>query len=555
MLKRSRTSESPADCPATNAVGANAILTKEGALTYRLPSEVARAQSANQQKPLEIELKLDVSAKHIDMLKCHPLFRNCGSSGKRELISVYLDTKGRDFRRRGLSFRLRRKDGQLLQAIKGPYRGILGRTERETPFNFDGDGQPGSADAFLKRLGDRRLPTALKPIFKTRIEREIYQLGDIEVCLDKGEIIAGRRSAPVAEIELELKSGDRSELFALARQISAIVPAEISVKSKSERGYELIDGVKNRAVMAQDPGLLPSATITEAFQIICNECLHQLISNKSGVRAHVSEALHQARVALRRFDAAIKLFGKILNEQKATKVGGELKWIGDELAGARELDVFITDILLPLRTKHPKESIVVKVDRACILQREAAYARANAALASQRFRTFLIDVAEWIETGSQQQKAGLRLKGEPSAKDRVSRTLSKIWSKMTPGRHIDELDLRRLHKLRLRAKRMRYTIELTRGLHEANPRRVERLLKQLGKLQSALGQLNDLASARTILHRIAVEAKAGPKNVEARVTSGPVTKIAANHESKKSKQLKKAAKAFEKLEDIKPFWI
>ena len=79
----------------------------------------------------------------------------------------------------------------------------------------------------------------------------------------------------------------------------------------------------------------------------------------------------------------------------------------------------------------------------------------------------------------------------------------------------------------VRAKRMRYTIELTRGLHEANPRRVERLLKQLGKLQSALGQLNDLASARTILHRIAVEAKAGPKNVEARVTSGPVTKIAA----------------------------
>ena len=38
---------------------------------------------------------------------------------------------------------------------------------------------------------------------------------------------------------------------------------------------------------------------------------------------------------------------------------------------------------------------------------------------------------------------------------------------MKLGRRIDELDLRRLHKLRLRAKRMRYTIELTRGLHEA----------------------------------------------------------------------------------------
>jgi inorganic triphosphatase YgiF len=527
---------------------------KEEKPPQQSPGEM-RAEGAIERTVLETELKLEVSAEHLDILKSHPLFRNLRSSGKHELVSIYLDTKDRTFGRQGLSFRLRRKGEQLFRTIKGTYHGILDRTERETPFNCDGGNQPGSVDAFLKRLEDRRLPTVLKPIFKARIEREIYQLGGIEVCLDKGEIIAGRRSAPVAEIELELKSGDRSELFALARQISAIVPAEISVKSKSERGYELVDGVKNRAVMAQDPGLLPSATITEAFQIICNECLHQLISNRSGVRAHVSEALHQARVALRRFDAAIKLFGKILNEQKATKVRGELKWIGDELAGARELDVFITDVLLPFRTKHPKDSSVAGMYRACIQQRETAYARANDALASQRFRTFLIDVAEWIETGNRQQKAGLRLKGEPSAKDRVSRTLSKIWSKMTPGRHIDELDLRRLHKLRLRAKRMRYAIEMTRGLHEANSRRVERLLKQLRKLQSALGQLNDLASARTILRRIAVEAKAGPKNVEARVTSGPVTKIVTNHESKKSKQLKKAAKAFEKLEDIKPFWI
>jgi triphosphatase len=91
---------------------------------------------------------------------------------------------------------------------------------------------------------------------------------------------------------------------------------------------------------------------------------------------------------------------------------------------------------------------------------------------------------------------------------------------MTPGRHIDELDLRRLHKLRLRAKRMRYTIELTRGLHEANPRRVERLLKQLGKLQSALGQLNDLASARTILHRCGGKSRPQERRGEGDVRTG-----------------------------------
>jgi triphosphatase len=324
MLKCSRTSE-PAEISPANMAGArrakvNAILAREGGLIHRPPSEVARAETANQQTPLAIELKLDVSAEHIDLLKCHPLFRKGETSRKRELISVYLDTKGRDFYRSGLWFRLRRKDGRLLQAIKGPHRGILQRTERETPFNCDGEDQLGSADAFLKRLGDRRLPTALKPIFETKIERETYQIGGVEVCLDKGKISAGRRSASVAEIELELKDGDRSELFALARQISAIVPADISVKSKSERGYELIERVKNRATMAQDPCLLPSATLTEAFQIICNECLYHLVSNKSGVRASASEPLHQARVALRRFHAAVKLFRQIESEQVAKEI-------------------------------------------------------------------------------------------------------------------------------------------------------------------------------------------------------------------------------------------
>jgi triphosphatase len=254
-------------------------------------------------------------------------------------------------RRHGLSFRFRRKGEELLQTIKGPYRGILDRSECETSFTRDGDDHPGAVDAFLRDL-DRNLPTALKPIFKTVIERETYQVGGIEVCLDKGEIIAGRRSSPIAEVELELKSGDRRELFALAREISAIVPAEISVKSKSERGYDLVEGTKVRVIMAQDPALPRFPTVTEAFQIVCSECLHQLISNLPGVRDEIAEALHQARVALRRLDTAVKLFRKIQSE-KATKVAGELKWIGDELAGARELDVFMTDFLGPFRSKTP----------------------------------------------------------------------------------------------------------------------------------------------------------------------------------------------------------
>ena len=109
---------------------------------------------------------------------------------------------------------------------------------------------------------------------------------------------------------------------------------------------------------------------------------------------------------------------------------------------------------------------------------------------------------------------------ELSAKDIVSKTLSKISRKMKAVGRIEELDLRSLHKLRLRAKRMRYTIEFTRSLYEVNPKRVEGMLKQLGKLQSAIGNLTDMASAKTLLNRIAMEAKADPKSVKLTITSG-----------------------------------
>jgi inorganic triphosphatase YgiF len=490
----------------------------------RVNAATARTKSAPpHHSGLETELKLNVSKEHLARLKRHPLLRSWRFKEKHELVSIYLDTKGHILGRQGLSFRLRRKGGQIFQTTKGAYHGILDRSEHETLFHGAEGDRSGLVEEFIGRLEDRKFPAALVPVFKTRIERETYEVGGVEVCLDKGEIIAGRRSSPIAEIELELKSGDRKQLFALARQISAIVPAEVSVKSKSERGYDLVEGIKARAIMARDPLLLPSCGATEALLAICNECLHQLISNRPGVQAHMAEALHQSRVALRRFEAAVKCFAGVKGQDTAAKVAAELKWIGGELASARELDVFTADVLVPLRTKH--NSSVEGVYRACIRQRETAYVKANAALTSQRFRTFLIDVAEWIEIGSQSQTAGSQLEREPLVKDLVSKTLSKIWGKMKPGRRIDELDLRRLHKLRLRAKRMRYTIEFAKSLYDAHPRRIDRALEQLGKLQSALGQLNDIASGKAILDRITTQSKPDTKRRKSLGMSGLASRM------------------------------
>jgi hypothetical protein len=65
---------------------------------------------------------------------------------------------------------------------------------------------------------------------------------DIAYCIrqrtDRRQPIRRARSP---EIELELKRGEPAELFKLARTIGDIVPAQLDVKSKSERGFDLVE--------------------------------------------------------------------------------------------------------------------------------------------------------------------------------------------------------------------------------------------------------------------------------------------------------------------------
>ena len=53
---------------------------------------------------------------------------------------------------------------------------------------------------------------------------------------------------------------------------------------------------------------------------------------------------------------------------------------------------------------------------------------------------------------------------------------------------------------------------------------------------------------------IAMEAKADPESVKLAITTGS-TAMTGDQEQRKSKQLRKAAKVFEKLGSLKPFWI
>jgi inorganic triphosphatase YgiF len=103
----------------------------------------------------------------------------------------------------------------------------------------------------------------------------------IEIALDEGEVRAGRQSAPISEIELELKRGKAGALFKLAREMDKLAAATLSLKSKSERGYDLIEDAPAQAARAEKILLRRGMNAMDAFRIVGRSVLRHIANNEA----------------------------------------------------------------------------------------------------------------------------------------------------------------------------------------------------------------------------------------------------------------------------------
>ena len=287
--------------------------------------------------PKEIELKLWVAPEDVATLRTHPDFADAlGEPISETLVSVYFDSNELFLRDHGLTLRVRHVGDKRIETIKLADHGIFERSEWERPIESDQPNLDLAADTALGPLLTDNIRNALKPVFETRIERTAYRLNggdtDIAIAFDEGRIVAHRFIVRVSEIELELKRGEPAELFKLARIIGDIVPAQLDVKSKSERGFDLVEKASIAAEKAYDPELSAGTSAGRAFTLIARACLRQLLANESAAKKRNAGALHQMRIALRRLRAAISLFSAVVTDPRVESIKTELKWLGRELA-------------------------------------------------------------------------------------------------------------------------------------------------------------------------------------------------------------------------------
>jgi inorganic triphosphatase YgiF len=175
-------------------------------------------------EPKEIELKLRVAPEDIAVLRNHPDFADVFHDPTHETLnSVYFDSDDRFLRDHGLTLRVRHIGDKSVQTIKTANIGsnCFERSQWEQAIEGDQPDLTRVTDTALGPILTDDVRNTLKPVFETRIERTAYHLNGndtaIAMAIDEGQIVAPDASCPVSEIELELKHGNLTELFKIAR--------------------------------------------------------------------------------------------------------------------------------------------------------------------------------------------------------------------------------------------------------------------------------------------------------------------------------------------------
>jgi len=451
---------------------------------------------------IETELKLHIAPEKLLRLKRHPFLRALSSNRARtlKLHSIYYDTAELDLRKQAMALRLRRVGKQWLQTLKGGGQASAGlhqRNEWETSvlseqLDFDA----------IKACGGT-LPHGvrnhLQPVFVTAFTRNVrlldFEGAQIELCMDSGEIRAGRSSCPISELELELKSGEPQQLFKLALALLDIVPLEVEHTSKAEYGYLLFSASKPSANKGRFPTLNKTQSIGNALQSLIGACLSHVQANVPGALLKLDEEyLHQVRVGLRRLRVVLAIAQRFHADAELEELRKQVAQLCAELGRSRDWDVFVKQTLAPICTRLPEHTGLRDVLDVSERARKKQHAGMEGCLASQDFQRLLLRFGAWMhsvqwgETEISLERFAVRIF------DKRSKQIHRY------GRELVGEDPVQLHALRIACKKLRYSTEMFGSLFRENATRG--YIETLADLQDVLGTLNDIAVAHRLLEEL-----------------------------------------------------
>ena len=280
-----------------------------------------------------------------------------------------------------------------------------------------------------------------------------------------------------------------------------------------------------------DTGLGPDTTPDVALRLIVAECHADLLKYRAVVLASRRPiGIHQTRVALRRLRAAFGLFKSAVDGPVVRALSAEAKWLAGECAPARDLHVFLNE------TVDDVPPVIRRIgNRLAKIHLE----RARTALSGARFEGFHRQLDAFV---------ALPPAGTAPRLDEFARTVLDMrhHKVLHRGRKLGSLDERRLHRLRIAIKKLRYAATFLRPAFASRGARP--YIEATVRLQGALGALNDRAVAAHMLADLATAAR--PSEDVAR----PLRQLAKRARSGDKRRRHKLEQAWKRFSKVERFW-
>jgi CHAD domain-containing protein len=281
----------------------------------------------------------------------------------------------------------------------------------------------------------------------------------------------------------------------LIEEAQAVAP-QVGGGAGAEEAGEIATG--------KTPGVTAEDLHAEAGRKVLRFHLARLIAREPGTREGVDpEELHSMRVATRRMRAAWRVFGDGFRPDRTARYRRRLRVVAARLGAVRDLDVLIDATVAFTETlpSAERDGLEPLID-AWRDQREANRRLLIAELDSGRYRRFVDDYRDFVLTpGAEVQPI------DPTTPHRVRDTAgSRIWTAYERVRAFESVlkwaDVPTLHRLRIEAKRLRYTLEFVR---EALGPEAPALIQRVVALQDHLGAMNDADVAAHMARGFLVE--------------------------------------------------
>jgi CHAD domain-containing protein len=417
-----------------------------------------------------------------------------------ELNASYFDTEDLRLARSGITLRYRTGEGpEAAWHLKLPV-GKKTASREELPFAGIESIVPEQAQDLVFAF-TRGLKLGNVATISTRRRRwllmgeegaELAELVQDDVSVLEGGDVVGR----FTELELEKRSvdidglGDIADVLRRAGALSA-EPIPKAVRAIGPRATAPPD-------VPPPPETGPDKPAGNAVAAALLASVDRLLRNDPHARRVDPEGVHQVRVAARRLRSDLGTFAPLLEGEWAPRLEPELRWLGDVLGEVRDLDV-LRDRLID--SSGDLESDLRPLFAELQARHEVATGKMLVALRSDRYRTLLdrlIVVAN---------KPGLdEAADQPSGKVLPS-LVEKAWKRLAKrARKLDlDDDESKFHKVRIRAKRVRYASEAVQAsLGSDAAKKAGAFASYAESIQDTLGAHQDAIVAKEVISEVAL---------------------------------------------------